>query len=145
MSFLLFFQLKTSSTSLLTTKGCSFGNKPSTSSISQSFKCLEKRGLQLPNSPPSSQASNTYSSLLTANKNKLGKTSLNVWSSHHKSFQNLTFLPFPTIKRDLQRIPSHSFLMAFTPPHRSLPSLLSNTLPCFTKCLLFFFIYIYHV
>ena len=97
-------------------QGCSFQNKPSTSSISQSLKCFENRGFQLPTSPPSSQASNTCSSLLIANRNQLGKTSFNVWSSHHKSFQNFAFLPFPTIKRDLHRISSHPFLITFLTP-----------------------------
>ena len=47
-------------------KDAVFRNKPFTSSISQSLKCLEL---------PFSQTSNTHSSLLTANQNKLGKTS----------------------------------------------------------------------
>ena len=59
-SFLLSFQLKTSSTSLFKTKGYSFRNKPSTYSISQSLKCLENKGFQIPTSSPSSQASNTH-------------------------------------------------------------------------------------
>ena len=104
-------QLKISFISLLTIKGCSFWNKDSTSPISQSLKCLQKRGLQPPKSLPSSQTPDTQPSLLIGNRNKLGKASFKVWSSHHKSFQDLTLLPFPTIKWDLHLMPSHSFFI----------------------------------
>ena len=113
------------STSLLTTNGWSFWNKDSTSLISQSLRGLEKWGLQQPHS----QASDTQPSLSIAKRNKLGKASFSIWSSHHKSFQNLNLFPFPTKKWDLPRMPSHSLLMAFHTPHQSLLSLLSNTTP----------------
>ena len=107
-------------TSLLTTKGYSLQNKISTSPISQSLRCLEKQGLQLPKSPPSSQASDTQPSLFTANRNKLGKASFKVWSSHHKSFQNLTLLSFPTIKWDISTMTMSSSSMQCWHSHSKL-------------------------
>ena len=118
LALLLSLQLKVSSTSLLTTKGCSFLNKLSTSPSTPSLSCLEKQGLQrllsLPFSPPSA----THPSLLTA-KNKNKNKNKN-WESFFQSlilapqvFPELNpLLPFPTIKQDLVFISSHSFFMA---------------------------------
>ena len=62
-------------------------------------------------------------------------------SSHHQSFQNLTFLSFSTEKWVLLFMPSHSFPMAFpTPLLHNLPSHLSSTtrLPHLQTSLLWF-------
>ena len=83
----------------------------------QSFRGLEKEGLQ----PPfprigKSQASSTHASLEHAKENKDEKDSHNGSIPHHLSFQNLTLCPLPTSKDILLLTSPHSFLTAFQTP-----------------------------
>ena len=129
-----------SSVSLLIDNDSNFWKKISTSSISQSLNCLEKRGLQPPPSPTYSHTSTTHPSLSEAKENKLRKANSNVKSSHHKSFQNLTFFPFPIEMRDLLLILSHSFVDPSLTPLEHHPLSSSSNLSimiCFHKDSLF--------
>ena len=131
MSSLLYFQLKAFSTSLLTTKGCNFQNKPSNSSNFQSLKCLEKWGFQQPDSPLLSQAFDTHSSFLTANQYRFREC----------FFQCLVFTPQVLPKLDLSLIPNNKarsttntlpfFSNGFPHPHTIASLCHSRTPPSF--------------
>ena len=87
-----------------------------TSSISQSFKDLEKSGLQLPLPLVKLQTSFIQASLEATRANKEGKATEKGEAPHHLSFQNFTLYPLPITKWSLLLTTCHSLLIVFHNP-----------------------------
>ena len=120
-----------SSTPPLITYPCNLLSNPSTSLNSQSFICLVNTGFQQPASPTCFHIWSTQASLLVAIENNSGEVIAKGSSPHHISFQNLTFLPFPTLKPILLLNPFHPYRSSRTPTPSS--SLYFPITTCFQK------------
>ena len=109
-------QTRTSSMPPLITCPCNLLSSSSTSPNSQSFIYLVNTGLQQFTSPTYSHIWSTRASLFVAIENNFGKATASCSSPHHLSCQNLTLLPFPTLKPTLLLNPFHPLRIAFQRP-----------------------------
>ena len=100
----------------LITCPCNLLSSSSTSPNSQSFIYLVNTGLQQFTSPTYSHIWSAQASLFVAIENNFGKATASCSSPHHLFCQNLTLLPFPTLKPTLLLNPFHPLRIAFQRP-----------------------------
>ena len=115
VTFLESIQTTMFSFSLLTTLPCNLEENCSTLSNFQSFRCLEKQIFQWPFLLVWSYKSTIQTSFGKTKAYQDGKETHKDLSPHHLSYQNFTFLSFPTKKEVLLLMPI-SFLMVFHNP-----------------------------